>query len=121
VRPFPDDGRSEVRISNSGGRLPLWLPNGRELLYRTDDQRLMVAPYSVKDGSFVSERPRPWTERTLADTGVISYFDFDAAGGRALGLMPTSTRHQQSPNHVTIKLNAASEVRRLLAAASGTP
>ena len=42
VRPFPDVGGGEVRVSEPGGRIPFWMPNGRELLYRTDDHRLMV-------------------------------------------------------------------------------
>jgi hypothetical protein len=115
VRRFPDDGRGEVRISDSGGRIPYWMPNGRELVYRTDDQQLMIVAYSVKNGSFVAERPRPWTARILADTGVLSNFDVDPTGGRVLALMPAGSRHQQSPNHVTIRLNAADEVRRRLA------
>jgi hypothetical protein len=90
------------------------MPNGRELLYRTDDQRLMVVAYSVKGGSFMPERPRPWTARTLGDTGVLSNLDVDPTGTRVLALMPAGTRHQQSPNHVTIRLNAADEVRRRL-------
>ena len=118
MRPFPDDGRGEVRISDAGGRIPYWMPNGREVIYRTDDQRLMVVAYSVKNGSFVAERPRPWVARALADTGVISNFDVDPTGGRVLALMPAGTRDQQSPNHVTIRLNAANEVRRRLAVTS---
>jgi serine/threonine-protein kinase len=117
ARPFPDDGRGEVRVSESGGRIPFWMPNGRELLYRTDDQRLMVVSYSVKGSSFIAERPRPWTTRTLGDTGVISNFDVDPKRGRVLALMPADASHQQKPNHVTIKLNAAEEVRRRLAGA----
>jgi len=122
VRPFPDDGREEVRVSGSGGRIPFWMPNGRELLYRTDDQRLMVVSYSVKGGSFVAEPPRPWTARTLGDTGVLSNFDFDPIGERVLALMPAAgAGSQQSPNHVTIRLNAADEVRRRLAGSSSKP
>jgi serine/threonine-protein kinase len=115
VRPFPDDGRGEVRISESGGRIPFWMPNGRELLYRTDDQRLMAIAYSVKDGSFIPERPRPWTDRTLGDTGVLSNLDVDPTGTRVLALMPAGRLNQQSPNHVTIRLNAADEIRRRFA------
>jgi hypothetical protein len=120
VRRFPDDGRGEVRISESGGRIPFWMPNGRELLYRTDDQRLMVVAYSVKGNSFTPERPRPWTARTLGDTGVLSNFDVDPTGTRVVALMPAGTRHEQSPNHITIRLNAADEVRRRLAGTSPT-
>ena len=122
VRPFPDAGGGDVRISDSGGRIPYWMPNGRELLYRTDDHRLMVVSYSVKGGSFVAESPRPWTARTFGDTGVLSNFDIDPIGGRVLALMPAAgAGRQQSPNHVTIRLNAADEVRRRLAGASPRP
>ena len=41
VRAFPDNG-TQVQISNTGGVLPVWSPNGRELFYRTEDQRIMV-------------------------------------------------------------------------------
>ena len=112
VRPFPNNGAREVQVSHGGGRIPRWLPNGHELLYRTDDQRLMVATYTVHGGSFVAEKPRPWWAGQLADTGVLSNFDLDQAG-RALALMPAA-RHEgrQSPNHATVTLNFSDEVRR---------
>jgi hypothetical protein len=53
VRPFPDNGRREVQVSQGGGRISEWLPSGRELLYRTDDHRLMVTTYSVHEGAWV--------------------------------------------------------------------
>ena len=42
-------------------------PNGRELLYRTDDQRLMVATYRVENRTFIVEERsecRPSRSRT---------------------------------------------------------
>ena len=115
VRPFPDNGASEVRVSDSGGRIPFWMPNGRELLYRTDDQRVMVVEYSVKGTMFVAEKPREWSSHRLADTGVISNLDLDRSSGRVMALMPIDgARNQQSPNHVTIRLNAAEEIRHRL-------
>jgi serine/threonine-protein kinase len=72
----------------------------------------MVAAYSVKGGSFVAERPRPWTAQTLGDTGVIANLDVAPDGGRVLALVPAAGAQQQSPNHVTIRLNAADDVRR---------
>jgi serine/threonine-protein kinase len=115
VRPFPDHGSKEVQVSYGGGRIPRWLPNGRELLYRTDDQRIMVSAYSVKDGVFVVDKPRPWAPTQLADTGVLSNFDVDTEGMHALGLIPAAKpEDQQGANHVTVALNFSEEVHRLV-------
>jgi WD40-like Beta Propeller Repeat len=59
VRRFPDNG-TRVRVSTSGGVVPRWSPNGRELLYRTDAQRLMAVTYKADADSFVVSTPRPW-------------------------------------------------------------
>jgi hypothetical protein len=113
VRPFPNNGAREVQVSQGGGRIPHWLPNGHELLYRTDDQRLMVATYTIHGGAFVAEEPRPWWPGQLADTGVLSNFDLDLEGRRVLALLPaTRLEGRQSPNHVTVTLNFSDEVRR---------
>jgi serine/threonine-protein kinase len=113
VRPFPNDGSKQVQVSSDGGRIPRWLPNGRELLYRTDDQRLMVSTYSVKDGVFVVDKPREWASTQLGDTGVLSNFDLNADGTHAIALMPAAKpQDQQSANHVTVALNFPGEVRR---------
>jgi Tol biopolymer transport system component len=112
VRPFPNDGSNAVRVSDSGGRIPYWMPNGRELLYRTDDQRLMVAAYRVENRSFVVEKPREWSPLTLADTGVISNLDVDPDGTRVLTLLPATIEDRQSADHVTMVLNFGDEVRR---------
>ena len=112
VRRFPDNG-TKVRISNSGGVIPRWSLNGRELLYRTDGQRLMVAPYKAAGDSFVSDSPRPWSPQLLADTGVLPNFDLAPDGERILALVPASrSEDQQSTNHVTVMLNFLEEVRR---------
>jgi hypothetical protein len=48
-----------------------------------------------------------------ADECPISHFDVGPTGGRVLALLPAGGgRQQQSPNQVTIRLNAADEVRR---------
>jgi serine/threonine-protein kinase len=113
VRPFPDRGSKEVQVSLGGGRIPRWLPNGRELLYRNDDQRIMVSPYSVKDGIFVVDKPREWASMQLGDTGVLSNFDVGTDGTHAIGLMPAAKPEEhQSANHVTVALNFSDEVRR---------
>ena len=82
----------------------------------------MVVSYSVKGGWFVAEPPRPWTARTFGDTGVLSNFDFDPIRRARAGAHAGRRRgRQQSPNPVTIRLNAADEVRRRLAGSSSKP
>ena len=112
VRRFPDNGM-KVRVSGSGGTVPRWSPNRRELLYRTDAQRLMAVPYKPDADSFVAGTPRPWSSDSLANTGVLPNFDVAPDGERILALMPAAqSEKQQSPNHVTIMLNFVDEVRR---------
>ena len=110
VRAFPDNG-TKVRVSENGGRIPRWSSNTRELLYRTDDQRLMVVTYSTEGGAFVAEKPRLWTTARLADTGVLPNFDLDQNGKRVLALLP-APENRQTENHATFILNFFDEVRR---------
>ena len=35
----------------------VWSRNGRELFFRNPDNRIMVIAYTVKDGSFVEDKP----------------------------------------------------------------
>jgi hypothetical protein len=113
VRPFPRSDAPEVRISEGGGRISRWLTATRELLYRTDDHRLMVVPYTVKDEAFVAGKPREWTSVRLADTGVISNFDVHADGTRVLALLPADRdEDRRTRNQVSIVLNFNEEVRR---------
>ena len=72
VRPFPPDGSKETTVSQGGGRIARWLPNGRQLVYEDDDHRLMVVDYHVKNATFIAGKPQEWTPGRLADTGVIS-------------------------------------------------
>ena len=111
VRRFPDAG-TKVRVSSSGGTVPRWSPNGRELLYRTDAQRLMAIAYKADGDSFVAGSPQPWSSESLADTGVLPNFDVAPDGERIIALTPAARSEQQTANHVTIMLNFFDEVRR---------
>jgi serine/threonine-protein kinase len=111
VRRFPDDG-TKVRVSTSGGVVPYWSPNGRELLYRTDANQVMVLAYRVVGGSFTTGSPRPWSQQTLADTGVLPNFAVDATGERILALIAASESDPQTANHVTVIVDFDESVRR---------
>lgn len=112
VRRFLNSG-TKVRVSDAGGLLPIWSPNGRELFYRTPDQRVMVAEYAVTDGWFVVSKSKVWSDQRLGDTGVLPNFDLSPNGKHILALMPAAKpQDQQAPNHVTFVLNFIGEVRR---------
>jgi serine/threonine-protein kinase len=111
VRRFPDDG-TKVRVSTAGGVVPYWSPNGYELLYRTDAHQVMVVTYKAVGESFTPGEARPWSQQTLADTGVLPNFAVDASGERIIALMPTPPEDPQSANHATVILNFDEEVRR---------
>ena len=109
VRRFPDDGR-KIRVSTSGGVVPRWSPNGRELFYRTTAQLVMVLPFQIVGGSFRPGTPRPWSQHTLADTGVFPNFDVSPDGDAILAMLPA--KNPQTRNHVTLMLNVGEEIRR---------
>ena len=110
VRRFPDDG-SKVRVSPAGGRIPLWLPKTRELLYETDRQVLMSVHYVVQNGRFVTSAPGEWLHMRLGDTGVLANFD-GSPDGRIAALMPPAMADDELPNHATFILNFLEMVRR---------
>jgi eukaryotic-like serine/threonine-protein kinase len=112
VRRFPDDG-TRVRVSRGGGRVSHWSPNGREILYQTDEQRLMVASYRVEDGTFVVDSAHLWAPQPIGDTGVLPGFDIAPDGERVAALMPAAiSEHRQAQNYVTVLVNFFDEVQR---------
>lgn len=116
VRAFPGNG-GKWQISNSGGLYPVWARNGRELFFRSGDNRIMVAAYTVRADSFVADKPRVWSEKPLADVGIQSTFDLAPDGKRIAALMPAETpQAQQAQNQVIFLENFGDEVRRRTAA-----
>jgi serine/threonine-protein kinase len=112
VRTFPDNG-TKVQISNAGGLMPLWSQNGHVLFYRTEDQRIMMANYTIKGGTFVAEKPRLWSGKQLANVGISINLDLASDGKRFVVLMPAEgAEPQERQNHVTLVVNFLDEVRR---------
>jgi hypothetical protein len=91
-----------VQVSRGGGRIPTWSPTDAELLYQTDDERIMVVEYEVVDGRFVTGEPRPWTTVRLAETGVLPALDVAPDGDSVIALLPSERPGDRAlPNHVT--------------------
>jgi serine/threonine-protein kinase len=112
VRAFPDKG-GKWQISSSGGTLPEWAPNGKELFFRTEDNQIMVAIYEVKGDSFVADKPRVWSEKRIANVGLLPNYDLAPDGKHIAALMPAETaQEQKAQNHVIFLMNFFDEVRR---------
>jgi len=116
VRAFPDKG-AQVQVSSGGGVTPFWSQNGHELFYSTEDQRIMVANYTVKGETFVADKPRPWFGKQLANIGLGGNFDLAPDGKRFVVLMPAEgPEPREAQNHVKLVVNFFDEVRRRVAA-----
>jgi serine/threonine-protein kinase len=118
VRAFPDTGGKWL-ISNTGGAVPVWSPNGRELFYRTEDQRIMVVSYTVKDGVFIAEKPRVWSERRLTETPQSARnLDITPDGKRFVVTMAADAPGEQPAHYNVILLqNFSQEIARRIGAA----
>jgi serine/threonine-protein kinase len=117
VQPYPDastPGR-RVPISSGGGVYPIWSPNGKELFFRTLDNRVMVAAYKVQNNSFVVENPRVWSEKRLSGGGAtVGNYDLAPDGKRIVAILPADPEADTSSHHVTFVMNFIDEVRRRL-------
>jgi len=109
VRPFPDTGVKWM-ISNGGGRGPVWSPSGRELYFMGADNRLMVASYSAKAGSFRPDKPRVWSETRIVQRGIGMLYDLAPDGKRFAVVVPAG-EVEQRPN-VTFLFHFFDELKR---------
>lgn len=96
VRALSDKG-GRRQISSTGGTSPIFSRNGRELFfYNVADDRIMVATYSVKGGSFIAEKPRAWSEVGLPVLSAsIEAAQFDVApDGKRLAAVTYAGKHR---------------------------
>jgi hypothetical protein len=92
----------------------MWSRSGRELLFESLDNRIMVAGYTVQSDSFAADKPRLWSEKTLVNTFMTSRnVDLASDGKRVVALMPAEgPEAQQSQHHVVFLENFFDELRR---------
>jgi hypothetical protein len=57
VQPFPPNGK-RWRVSDSGGRQPLWRADGKELFFVADDRRFYSVDVMEKGDEFDWSTPR---------------------------------------------------------------
>jgi serine/threonine-protein kinase len=104
VRPFPGNGRP-VQVSRDGGRIATWSQARQELFFATNDHRLMVVPYQVRNGEFVPGEPRQWADQQLSSIGVLASYDVAADGNHVVAVVPYSADGERARSHVTVVLN----------------
>jgi len=117
VRPFPGPG-GKWQVSSGGGIMPQWSRNGRELFYRTTDQKIMVATYSAARDSFHADKPRLWSDVQIEGRGTIRNFALHPDGRRIAFFKVAGSGNAARVTKLTFIFNFSDEVRRKFAAVS---
>ena len=118
MQNFPPAG-GKWQISNSGGIYPMWsrgtLGAGHDLFFETLDNHIMAAAYTVKGDSFVTDKPRVWSEKKLGGIGGQRNVSIAPDGKRIAALLPIKAQEaQRSQSQVVFLLNFFDELRRRL-------
>lgn len=120
VSPFPNTESGKWRISNNGGSLPLWSPDGRELFYREGDKVMAVR---IEAGETVAySKPevlfeRRYFDRFLDEPSNKQPFSWDIHpdGNRFLMIKSTGAEERglqkEAPPKINIILNWFEELK----------
>jgi serine/threonine protein kinase len=115
VRPFPDVNSGKWQVSTSGGKGPVWAPNGKELLYMSGDT--MMAVDVETETTFKADVPRKLFQGNyysyLDSSGM---WDIHPDGNKFLMIKPTQTADSEStaktPHKINIVLNWFEELKQ---------
>jgi len=111
VRSFPGPG-GRWQVSTAGGEMPTWSPTGKELLFRVDQQVMVVEYSAAQQGSFNVSAPRRWSETRLTDLGSnVRNFDVHPDGRRVLAVI--SPQGEAARPEMVYMSNFFEELRRL--------
>jgi Tol biopolymer transport system component len=112
VRAFPDTGDRQ-QISSMGGTYPEWSRDGHTLFFRTLDNRIMTANYTVSGKVFRADKPQIWSETRLAEVGTALAYDVAPDGKRVVAVLPAGdSGNADSATHVSILFNLFDELQR---------
>ena len=111
VRPFPGPGGTWL-ISSGGGVTPTWSRRRRELLYRSPDNQLMVAPYTASGDSFRAGKARLWAEGYIGPQTGQRSFDLHPDGER-VAVAPELGSFDRPQDRLVLILNFFDELRRM--------
>jgi eukaryotic-like serine/threonine-protein kinase len=114
VQPFPGSGQ-KTRISTSGGTEPIWLPNGREILYRHAGQFFSATIRSVSPFQIDPPRLLFATKGEYDSTSPIRSWNVSPNGQRFL-LSRFAESKDKPVTAIHVVLNWAEELKRLVPA-----
>jgi Tol biopolymer transport system component len=110
VRPFPNVQEGRWQVSTSGGRHPVWAPNGRELFYLDIEGRLTAVDIDTT-GGFRASAPRTILERTYFEPIGMRSYDVSPDGQRFL-MIKASGGPESARAQVAVVLNWTEELKR---------
>ncbi len=86
VRPFPNANTARWQVSQAGGSLSKWSPDGRELFFVDNDGRLLSVPVSRQRDALQFGTPAVVLSRSYETTSSTSPYEVSADGRRFLRL-----------------------------------
>jgi Tol biopolymer transport system component len=104
VQPYPGPGRT-WQISTTGGNDVQWRADGKELYYRSPDQRLMAVEVQLAP-SFQAGIPQPLFLAHIATGASVTKYAPDSSGQRFL-VVSTLGREFLTPTNVVLNWSAA--------------
>jgi serine/threonine-protein kinase len=112
VRPYPGPG-GKWQVSIASGSYSTWSRSRRELLFRAEDGRIMVAAYIVEGDSFRAEKPRVWSPGLVPWLIGNQAFDLHPGGERVAVVKASGDEAHPTRDKVVLIQNFFDELRRL--------
>jgi eukaryotic-like serine/threonine-protein kinase len=94
IAPFPGRAGNVTKVSTDGGRMPRWRRDGKELFFRSNDQRLMSADVHVDNRSLQVGLPHPLLQTRMKTSAGGWSYDVSPDGSRFVMNVPTTTAAQ---------------------------
>jgi serine/threonine-protein kinase len=113
VRPFPGPG-GKWQISTAGGNWPRWSADGKEIFYRSADDKLMSVPVNATGGGFTAGNPELLVDVSDYLTEFFGSYDV-VPGTRRFVVLEASENQGDAPDRskVNIVLNWFQQLERM--------
>ena len=109
VVQFPGPG-GKWQVSSSGGRMPRWRRDGRELYFVAEDDTIMAAEVEASPNKFEVKNVRPLFRVNLAPEARERSGSFDVTADGTRFIINASSDEAQPP--ITLVLNWAAELKK---------